>query len=193
MNPPSDEQMLVRKAQTGDKEAVSTLYTAYSQSIFQYVFYRVDSRQIAEDITAEVFLRMVRGLPAYQQLGVPFGAWLFRIAASQIADYYREHKKMTFTLLSEEQRSDDTDPFDRLDRKEERARLQKALETLPVDYQNVLILRFMKNLSHREVAAVLNKSEGTVRSIQHRALKALGDELGTTKKSQHYLRGDKFQ
>src|SRR5689334_303989 len=152
MNPPPNEQQLVQQAQTGDKEAVSALYEAYAQPIFQYVFYRVESRAVAEDITAEVFLRMVRGLPGYQDLGLPFGAWLFRIAATRIADFYRENKKISVTLISDEHRSDETDPFDRLDRQEERARLQQALQQLSDDYQNVLILRFMKNLSHAEVA-----------------------------------------
>jgi RNA polymerase sigma-70 factor (ECF subfamily) len=188
-----DEKQLVKQAQAGDKEAVSMLYQAYEQSVFQYVYYRVESRQIAEDITAEVFLRMIRGLPGYQDQGVPFGAWLFRIAATRIADFYRENKKVTLTLISDDQRSDDTDPFDRLDQQEERKHLQQALQELPADYQNVLILRFMKNLSHAEVAAILEKPEATVRNLQHRALKALGEILGTKDKKRSYFRGDKHQ
>lgn len=193
MNPPPNEQQLVQRAQTGDKEAVSALYEAYAQPVFQYVFYRVESRAAAEDITAEVFLRMVRGLPGYQDLGLPFGAWLFRIAATRVADYYRENKKINFTLISDDYRSDDTDPFDRLDRQEERARLQEALQQLSEDHQNVLILRFMKNLSHAEVALIMNKSEANVRSMQHRALKALGEQLGSTGKQRSYFRGDKAE
>jgi RNA polymerase sigma-70 factor (ECF subfamily) len=186
---PPDEALLIQRAQNRDKEAVSALYEAYAQAIFQYVYFRVESRATAEDLTAEVFLRMVRGLPNYQDWALPFGAWLFRIAANLVADFYRAHKKMSFTLLSDEQRSDDTDPFDRLDQQEERAHLRRALGTLSEEYQNVLILRFMKNLSHAEVGAIMNKSEAAIRSIQHRALKALGEQLGTSEKQRSYLRG----
>jgi RNA polymerase sigma-70 factor (ECF subfamily) len=193
MNSIPDEQKLVKQAQVGNKEAVSILYEAYTQSIFQYIFYRVDSKQIAEDMTAEVFLRMIRGLPGYQDQGLPFGAWLFRIAANQLADYYRENKRITFTLISDEYRSDETDPFERLDKKEERARLHQALQQLPFDYQNILVLRFIRNLSHTEVAMILDKSEVNVRTLQHRALSALAKVMGIKNRQRSYLRGDKFQ
>ncbi|HEX2623293.1 MAG TPA: sigma-70 family RNA polymerase sigma factor [Phototrophicaceae bacterium] len=183
----------MKQAQVGNKEAVSILYEAYTQSIFQYIFYRVDSKQIAEDMTAEVFLRMIRGLPGYQDQGLPFGAWLFRIAANQLADYYRENKRITFTLISDEYRSDETDPFERLDKKEERARLHQALQQLPFDYQNILVLRFIRNLSHTEVAMILDKSEVNVRTLQHRALSALAKVMGIKNRQRSYLRGDKFQ
>jgi RNA polymerase sigma-70 factor, ECF subfamily len=189
MDNPQDERQLIAAAQAGDKEALSALYEAYAQSIFQYISYRVDSRMMAEDITAEVFLRMVRGLKDYEDRGMPFGAWLYRIASNLIAEHYRQGKRVTLSVLSDNQRSDDTDPFDRLDQQEERQRLSDALQALPAEYQDVLILRFMKNLSHAEVAATLNKSETAVRSIQHRALKALGEQLGSPGKQRSYLRG----
>lgn len=189
MDSPQNESQLIAQAQAGDQDAVSALYEAYVQSIFQYTSYRVDSRMIAEDITAEVFLRMVRGLEDYEDRGLPFGAWLFRIAANLISEHYRQGKRVTLSVLTENQRSDDTDPFDRLDRQEEREALTAALRTLSDDYQNILVLRFVKNLSHAEVAAILDKSETAVRSLQHRALKALGERLGSTDKPRSYLRG----
>ncbi|HRF99079.1 MAG TPA: sigma-70 family RNA polymerase sigma factor, partial [Aggregatilineales bacterium] len=95
------------------------------------------------------------------------------------------------TVLSDDERSDDTDPFDRLERQEERQRIHDALKTLPHDYQDVLVLRFMQELSYAEVALILNKSELALRSIQHRALKALGKKLDVFDKSRSYLRGKK--
>jgi RNA polymerase sigma-70 factor, ECF subfamily len=189
MDSPQDERQLIVSAQAGDQEAVSALYVAYAQSIFQYVSYRVDSRLVAEDITAEVFLRMVRGLKHYEDRGLPFGAWLYRIAANLLTEHYRQGKRMTLSILSENERSDDTDPLERLARQEEQQQLSAALQALPAEYQDVLILRFMKNLSHAEVAAILDKSETAVRSLQHRALKALGEQLGSPGKQRSYLRG----
>lgn len=188
---PNESQLIVR-AQTGDQEAVSALYESYIEAIFQYVNYRIDSRMIAEDITAEVFLRMVRGLKDYEDRGLPFGAWLFRIAANLVREYYRRGKRTSVVALSDHERSDDTDPLDRLARQEERQQLTEALHALSEDYQDILILRFMKNLSHAEVAIILEKSETAVRSLQHRALKALGEQLGSAGKQRSYLRGKRL-
>ena len=118
MEPLANEGQMIAQAQAGDKEAVSTLYEAYVQAIHTYIGYRVESDMIAEDLTAEVFLRMVQGLPKYRDSGAPFGAWLYRIAATQIADHYRHNKRIV--ELSENQPSDDTDPFGKAAKSEER-------------------------------------------------------------------------
>jgi len=185
-----DEPQLVLRAQSGDKEAVGALYEAYAQPIFRYISYRVESDTVAEDLTSEVFLRMVQSLPSYQQMGAPFGAWLFRIAANQITDHYRRKKRGDSEELSENHASEDTDPFGKLEKKEERAALRHALQALPQDYQTLLILRFMQQRSHHEVAAILDKSEAAIRVMQHRALKALAKELGSAGKARSYLRGE---
>lgn len=190
MNRPDNEKQLIAQAKKGNKEAVSALYEAYADAIFQYLSYRVESHMVAEDITSEVFLRMVQGLPKFEDRGVPFGAWLFRIAVNLLNEYYRQNKKMTWTVLSDETRSDEADPSDHLEEEEEHKRLREAIQTLPQDYQDVLVLRFMQNLPYAQVAAILNKSELALRSLQHRALKALGEKLdSTSNKHRSYLRG----
>ncbi len=189
MQPLTDERQLIAQAQQGDKAAVSALYEAYAQPILRYISYRVDSDSVAEDLTSEVFVRMVRGLPQYQDTGAPFGAWLYRIAATRIADHYRYQRRMTAEPISDEQPNDDTDPLNTLARQQERDQLRKALQALPEDYQTLLILRFMQQLPHSEVAAVMNKSEAAIRVMQHRALKALAEQLGQTGKARSYLRG----
>ncbi|MCB9451257.1 MAG: sigma-70 family RNA polymerase sigma factor [Anaerolineaceae bacterium] len=190
MRPRPDEHQLIQRAQQGDKEAVGMLYEAYVQAIFNYVSYRVESDHVAEDLTAEVFVRMVTGLSTYQYTGAPLGAWLYRIAASRIADYYRARKHMREGEIPENQATDDTDPFGKIAKYEERARLRKALRTLPEDYQTVLILRFMQHQTHAQVAEAMGKSERAVRVMQHRALKALAKALGQSGKSRSYLRGE---
>ncbi len=190
MQPRPDEYQLIQQAQQGDKEAIGTLYEAYVQPIFNYISYRVESDQVAEDLTAEVFVRMVTGLPTYQYIGAPLGAWLYRIAASRIADYYRSKKHVIEGELSENQVSDDTDPFGTIAKHEERARLREALRTLSEDYQTLLILRFMHQMPHAQVAKIMHKSEAAIRVMQHRALQALAKALGKHGKSRSYLRGE---
>jgi len=190
MEPAPDEQQVISRAKQGDKNAVSALYRRYVQAIYRYVSYRVESDAIAEDLTSEVFLHMVQGLPHYQQTEAPLGAWLFRIAANQIADYYRRKRHVTSEPISDDRPSDDTDPFGKLEDEEERTQIREALKMLPDDYQTLLILRFMQQLPHSEVAAIMRKSEAAIRVMQHRALKALAKAIGSPAKARSYLRGE---
>lgn len=178
MQPPPHERELIERARQGDKGAMSILYDHYVESIFQYISYRVESEPVAEDLTGDVFLRMVRGLPTYQYTGAPLGAWLFRIAANRIADYYREDRQMSGEDVPEETRSQEDDPLDQLAQHEEHIQLKAALQSLSEEYQNILLLRFVKELSHAEVAEVMGKTAAAVRIMQHRALKALAGVLG---------------
>jgi len=179
MQPLDNERQLIQQAQQKDKEAVALLYDGYVQAIFRYVRYRVESDYEAEELTAEVFVRMVRGLSRYRDEGAPFGAWLYRIAGNLITDHYRGRKRKQ-EQLSESQVSDETDPFGKAARAEEYARLHRALKQLPSDYQTVLILRFIEELPYEAVARSMNKTEQAARVLQHRALKALGERLGAT-------------
>jgi RNA polymerase sigma-70 factor, ECF subfamily len=158
--------------------------------IFRYISYRVDADAVAEDLTAEVFLRMVQELPRYQDTKAPLGAWLFRIAANQVSDHYRRKRRTTIEALDDDHASDDTDPFGKLAAEEERAQLRRALAALPEEQQTLLILRFIQQLPHAEVAAIMSRSEAAIRTMQHRALKALAKELGASSKARSYLRGE---
>jgi RNA polymerase sigma-70 factor (ECF subfamily) len=177
MQQPPNEQELITQAQRGNEGAVTLLYETHVDAIFEYVRYRVDSKSTAEDLTSEVFLRMVRGLANYQSQGVPFRAWLFRIAANLVIDHYRHRKKGSDTPLLEDYASDDTDPFDRLADSEDQLRLHLAIRALPETYQDLLLLRFVENLPHTEIAKVMNKSAGALRAMQYRALKALAEQF----------------
>lgn len=191
MDPLSGESELVMAAQHGEKDAISALYEAFVDPIFRYIDYRVESVHIAEDLTAEVFLRMVQNLPHYRNTGVPFAAWLFRIAANLITDYRRQNRHISPDEFSEEQLSDDTDPFGKIERQQEEEQLRRALQALSEEQQTLLILRFMQQLPHQEIATILNKSEASIRVMQHRALQALAHALGDVTKVRSYLRGTK--
>ena len=190
MQPISDERTIIARAQQGHEEAISYLYETYLQAIFEYIRYRVDSTPLAEDLTAEVFLRMVRNLPGYEEKGIPFRAWLYRIAANLLIDHYRQQDKKRTIALSEEFESDDTDPVNRLAEEEKFLRLRQALRTLPTDYQDLLVLRFVEELPHAEIAKIMNKTAMALRAMQHRALKALALELEKMGQTQGFIGGN---
>lgn len=185
-----DVGQLIHRAQNGDQEAVSTLYRAYVQSIYRYVIARVRNPADAEDITAEVFIGMVKGLPSYQITGAPFAAWLYRIAASRVADYYRSPQRAPMAELTEALPDDVTHPEEQVLQSQSFESLRDALRQLSDEHQTILILRFVERRSHEEVAAILGKTMTAVKSAQHRALTQLTEILGGEEKRRHYLRGD---
>jgi RNA polymerase sigma-70 factor, ECF subfamily len=184
-------QQLIQRAQHGDGEAISIIYQTYLEPIYRYIAYRVGTEVDVEDLTMEVFLRMIRYLPRYEYTGVPFEAWLYRIAATQVAGFYRKRGRRPQQVdLADNLREPGTLPETRLIEQQEHSQVREALRRLNEDEQEVLILRFVERKSHREVATILDKSESAVKSIQHRALLRLARLLGSEEKIRHYLRGD---
>ena len=184
------DHLLIQRAQQGDADAVATLYRRYVPAITRYVAYRVSDDSAVEDLTAEVFLRMVEGLPQYTITGAPFEAWLYRIAAARVADYFREGNRLPADALNDRISSEDLPLEMDVLQREELERLRAALQQLNDEQQTILILRFIERKSHQEVARILGKSERAIAAAQHRALKRLAKLLGTTKSGRHYLRGD---
>jgi RNA polymerase sigma-70 factor (ECF subfamily) len=184
------EQDLIERAQQGDDEAVAGLYRRYVRSITRYVAYRISDEAAVEDLTAEVFLRMVEGLPNYRVTGAPFEAWLYRIAAARIADFYRDRQRHVEETLSEVLGDGHTPLELGLLEREELEELRSALCQLSEEHQTILILRFVERKSHEDVARILDKSVRAIATAQHRALKKLAELLGTDKAGRHYFRGD---
>lgn len=182
---------LIQRAQRGDTRAIGMIYETYLQPIYRYVAYRVGSDSDAEDLVMEIFVQMMRYLPRYEYTGAPFSAWLYRIASSQIAGYYRERKRNPAPVdLTDNLREPGVLPEAHLMEEQERSRVRSALRQLSTTEQDVLILRFVEKKSHREVAEIVDKSESAVKSIQHRGLVRLARLLGSEDKVRHYLRGD---
>lgn len=179
----------LQQAQQGNQAAVATLYQMYSQQIFRYIAYRVPTEADAEDLTAEVFIRMIEGLRTYRVTGAPFEAWLYRIASARIADFHRRGRRRPQTALLETLSADDPGPEEQLHQQQEIAFLRQALSSLGADQQAILVLRFIERKSHQEVAEILGKTVSAVKSIQHRALVQLAARLGSEGKVRHYLRG----
>lgn len=189
MSKPEITSDVIRKAQQGDSVAVSTIYQAYVGLIFRYVVYRVGSEQDAEDITAEVFVRMVKSIGKYKDTGAPFEAWLYRIAAARVADFHRKNRRRPQVELNEALISDDAAPESDIVDAQESKKVREAVMQLSAEEQTILVMRFVERKSHHEVAEYLNKSASAVKSAQHRALVKLAGLLGSEEKARHYLRG----
>lgn len=185
----NEQDRLIHQARRGDRDAIAALYQQHVQAIFRYVSYRVPECAAADDLTAEVFLRMVEGLPRYEVNGAPFEAWLYRIAAARVADHYRERTRHPQAELSDHVPDRAASPEGTLQVAEEQAELRAALRELSEEHQDILLLRFVERKSHAEVASILGKSVTAIKSAQHRALSRLADMMGSNGKPRHYLRG----
>lgn len=188
--PEEDLEYTVERARQGDQEAVAYLYENFVNMIYRFIVHRVPSVDDAEDLTAEVFLNMVKRLPQYRITGAPFEAWLYRIAAAQVADYYRRGKRRPEVDLPDFLSDHNPLPDEVLQRQQEIEAARLALGELNEEQQTILFLRFRDRKSHEEVAAMLGKTVDAVRSAQYRALTRLSRLLGSEGKARHYLRGD---
>jgi RNA polymerase sigma-70 factor (ECF subfamily) len=167
----------VRAAQV-DRAAFGVLYRRYLDRVYGYSFYLLGDHHDAEDATERTFLAALGAIEGFRDQGGSFRAWLFRIAHNQVANVLRSrerHATSPLDLVAEPVAADD--PAVSLAASEEARRLRRALGTLPDDRRQVLVLRFVDGLSAREIGAVLDRSEGAVRVLQHRALRELGSVL----------------
>jgi len=180
---------IIQRAKDGDSAAISTIYQTYVGLIFRYIVYRVGAEQDAEDLTAEVFVRMVKDISRYEDKGAPFEAWLYRIAAARVADFHRRNTRRPQAELSDNLMSDRDLPETQFADQQESKSVREAVLQLTQEEQTILVMRFVERKSHKEVAATLRKSVSAVKSAQHRALQRLATLLGSEEKARHYLRG----
>ena len=172
--PPDDEQALVRQAVRGDGEAFGVLYERYLDAIYRYLYFRVGDEVQAEDLTEVVFLRAWEALPRYKPGKHPFKSWLYRIAHNLHVDTQRKRAPLPISDLDMDRKPDrEPLPEEVVSQRQEMAALAAAIQELDDVEQQVVLLRFVDGLSHREVGRVIGKSEQASRVIQHRALNAL--------------------
>ncbi len=165
------EKKIVERARSGDQEAFGQLYQQYYQPIYRYVFYRVNHQQDAEDLTEKIFLKAWERLPGYRG-DASFKSWVYRIAHTIVIDHYRTRKR-PLPLNEASSLADGRPDFETtLMAQEKIERLKAIMSRLsPLD-QQVLTLRFINGLSTGETAQILGRTIGSVRVLQHRALKA---------------------
>ena len=167
-----DERLLVEAAQR-DSSKFADLYERHFEQVYAYVARRVRNRDVAEDLTAEVFHKALANLTRYEWRGAPFGAWLIRIAANAVTD---RSKQANREVLGADDMPDPVVEPD-LDLIEHRARLFRLVAKLPGDQRTVIVERFVAERSIRDIAALLNKTEGAVKQLQFRALQTLRSRM----------------
>ncbi|MGZ8797943.1 MAG: sigma-70 family RNA polymerase sigma factor [Thermoanaerobaculia bacterium] len=165
-----DERSLIEAAQT-DPSRFAALYEENFERVYAFVVRRVRDRRDAEDITSEVFHHALRNLNRFEWRGVPFAAWLYRMAANAIADHYKSSSRETGTAAGEIT-IDETADIER------RATLFRSVDRLPPDQRRVIVMRFAEGRSIREIAEELGRSEGAVKQLQWRGLQSLRVQMG---------------
>jgi RNA polymerase sigma-70 factor (ECF subfamily) len=168
-----EERELIKRAKECDSSAFARLYEHYYQDIYDYIYFRVPDASLAEDLTSEVFIKVLESIDSFTFRGFPFSSWLFRIARNLMVDYFRSQPRPVDLPLKEELLPVEVSPSDIFERKLTQQQLAQALSNLTEDQQEVIILRFVDGLSNTDVAQVLGKSERAIRSLQYRALSSL--------------------
>jgi RNA polymerase sigma-70 factor (ECF subfamily) len=166
------EQELIAKARQGDAAALSTIYNQYAQKIYVYFYHRLGDRQLAEDLTGDVFVRVVEAADTSRFADTSLSGWLYRIAHNLLVDHLRKRREEAALPEQLPLRSDE-EPTAVTERKLAQDRLRQALEKLTEDQRQVIILRFGEGLTAREVAQVMGKQENAIWQLQHRALNNL--------------------
>jgi len=173
-----DREILVLASQ-GDQEAFGALYARYVERIFNYVYYRTGNVHDAEDLTARVFYRALHHIQHYTDRGVPFSAWLYRIAHNLIANWHRDRSRHQEIPLDDAPtlHYKGQAPEAALMQGQDQDALLKLIRHLPAERQQLLILKFVEQMPNAEIGQIMGRSEGAVKSLYHRTLLALRDDL----------------
>ena len=173
-----DVRKLVERAQAGDRDALEELYLLHFDRIYSYLHMSVGNRHDAEDLTTQTFLKMLESIKRFRWQSVPFSAWLFRIAHNLAMDHFRANRRVqpeeeVPEPLGSEQLSAEVEAMRSIGRQS----MLQMIEDLSPEQQQVLTLKFVFNFGNAEVATILDKTEGAVKSLQHRALASLQKKL----------------
>jgi len=181
------EKELVEKAKK-DPEAFGKLYDEYYSKIFGYILKRVANFEIAQDITSETFFKVLKNLWKFRWQNISFSSWLYRIASNEIANFFRKkkYKMISFEKISEPISSNNplieiVEAQEKLERHKNFLILQEKISNLPIKYQEVISLRFFEKKPIKEISEILGKREGTIKSLLHRGLEKLRDQMPPNK------------
>jgi RNA polymerase sigma-70 factor (ECF subfamily) len=171
------DSVLIARAQE-DPGVFGLLYERYVERIYNYIYYRTGNHHDAEDLTARTFYRALKHFSRYVDRGAPFSAYLYRIAHNVVANWHRDTSRRqmvpleeaTLTALKREE------PAAATDEKQEREMLLRVVRRLPPERQQLLILKFVEQMSNAAIAQVMGRTEGAIKSLYHRTLEALRQE-----------------
>lgn len=169
------QDLLLARASQADPEALTELYDQYVDRIYAYIYHRVGQAEVAEDLTGQVFMRMLEAIRAGHAWRTSFSGWLYRIAHNLVIDYYRRRQRASFVDLDDAApvQAVDGDPLRSAELRLDSQRLREALHTLTEEQTQVIVLRFLEELSIAEVAKIMGKTEGAIKALQYRAVLAL--------------------
>jgi RNA polymerase sigma-70 factor (ECF subfamily) len=170
-----EEERLQILAAQRDRAAFAPLYERYVDQIYGYAHMLTKDREKAEDVTAATFAKALEELPRFQWRGVPYSAWLYRVAANMVA---REKRRPGWIELEQHHAADTPDPADIAVEMDRDADVRAAVAALPADQRQAVLMRFGGEMRNREIAEVMGRSEGAVKLLTFRALTALRRRLG---------------
>jgi RNA polymerase sigma-70 factor (ECF subfamily) len=164
-----DLQGIFDKAKNGDQDAFTEIYDLFFKKIYRFIFFRVSHKETAEDLAEEVFLKAFSKIAGIKESS-SFEGWLYQVARNLVIDYYRQ-KKLTVSLDEIENTLEyETNVIDVLDLQQQQKVLLRLMKELTAEQQVILKLKFFEDLDNREIAKILDKNEGAIRVIQHRAI-----------------------
>ncbi len=177
---------LVERAQKGDRAALEELYLIHFDRIYSYLHVSVGNRHDAEDLTTQTFLRMLESIGKFKWQAAPFSAWLFRIAHNLAMDHFRANKRWqpeedVPEPEADEATSAEAGALESIGRKS----MIELIDDLSHEQQQVLTLKFVFNFANAETATILDKTEGAIKSLQHRALVSLQKQLEKRESEEH--------
>jgi len=167
------EYALLERARLYDEQAIGELYDQYAARVYSYIYRRVQDAQLAEDLTSDVFIRVLEAIQSERFWHTSFRAWLYRIAHNLVVDYWRRQPAAAQLPLEDDVLGSETACFFLGGAIVEQEELQRAVLRLTPDQQQVLSLRFGEQLKAQEVAEIMGKNVNAVESLQHRALETL--------------------
>ena len=175
-----EEMMLIEQAKR-EPEAFGLLYEKYINRIYNYIYFRVGSAQDAEDITTRVFMKAYDNIGRYRHMGLPFSAWLYRIAHNQVANFHRDNSRgreisIDEMLMPPPQLKTDHPESSAL-KQESINYLMNLINDLHTDKRELIMLKFVHKLSNEEIARALGRTEGAIKSLYHRTLLELRDHM----------------
>ncbi len=162
-----------------DPEAFGRLYERYVDRIYGYIYYRTGNHADAEDLTARTFFRALDNIGNYVQRGLPFSAWLYRIAHNLVANWHRDRNRRKLVPLDSLETAEPKrqGPEAHAEDHERYAAMLAAIRRLPEDRQQLMLLKFVERLPNAEIGQIMGRTEGAVKSLYHRTLVALRDDL----------------
>lgn len=179
---PESDADLVELARV-DSEAFGVLYDRYVRHIYRYIYYRTGNVADAEDLTEKTFFQALSNLDRYQARGVPFSAWLFRIAHNLVANWHRDTRRRPKVPLDDPVVASHStvDPVTLAEMQEEHNELRRIIARLPRERQQLLFLKFVEELPNAEIGQIMRRSEGAIKALLHRTIVSMRNEMLRTR------------